>query len=581
MENGKNKIISTTVRLLQIIAILIAILILCMTVNQLRKQSVEAAEIESNLKITEVAIVSIEDGTPDWDVDDNPGNDSGPSNGIVRSFDTITYKMAFNINKDNSALPSFTKGSALITAEIEVIDHNGNPLTNSDGMPYAVWDTSVLDEEYVTLENNNMKFIYIMKDLEPGGAAYTMPIKVKAYAIPNGGKIRAKLTIKEGDNSTQTPIENTTSWTTISARTAVNIELGETSNGLYPRMEISGQDGRVTENHIGLYLHNDKPSSQDLKGLQFVKGDITFDIRLHYKYTNEASPRPNAGDSYVYDFGLNGKAENVSTGEYGIYAFYNAYNPGGQGIGNDECYDSGNISVVQEGDILHVKMSDYKFTDVFPNIGWWDAIPIDSNKGWFIADALRMFVPLYGVGYDVLYTLSVENIKITGTDDVVVTTNTLAPDDAITNTILERKPGNFHAYTLAVHQDTQKYFVTPNYFSANAVMTPGQVFENEFFFAYLTDPSDGGLYDLMKFDQNVFELIPFDDTGKMYTTKEGYYLKYEDELTVKYGVGSWSAYGGYSLEENMNRSDGTELDWYNTYEDAKAAEGARKIYLCN
>ena len=39
-----------------------------------------------------------QDGTPDWDADSNAGNDSGPTNGIVRVNDTITYRMQYNAN---------------------------------------------------------------------------------------------------------------------------------------------------------------------------------------------------------------------------------------------------------------------------------------------------------------------------------------------------------------------------------------------------------------------------------------------------------------------------------------------------
>ncbi|MDO5084191.1 MAG: SdrD B-like domain-containing protein [Arachnia propionica] len=39
-----------------------------------------------------------QDGTPDWDADDNAGNDSGPTNGIVRVNDTITYRAQYNAN---------------------------------------------------------------------------------------------------------------------------------------------------------------------------------------------------------------------------------------------------------------------------------------------------------------------------------------------------------------------------------------------------------------------------------------------------------------------------------------------------
>ena len=41
------------------------------------------------------------DGTAEWDPNDEAGNDSGPTNGIVRTFDTVTYPVKVTINSKN------------------------------------------------------------------------------------------------------------------------------------------------------------------------------------------------------------------------------------------------------------------------------------------------------------------------------------------------------------------------------------------------------------------------------------------------------------------------------------------------
>lgn len=65
-------------------------------------------------------IVSIaNDGTPDWDADDAAGNDSGPSNGIVRVNDTVTYQVQYSVNNavgENTTFRlTFPKGMELTT----------------------------------------------------------------------------------------------------------------------------------------------------------------------------------------------------------------------------------------------------------------------------------------------------------------------------------------------------------------------------------------------------------------------------------------------------------------------------------
>lgn len=47
--------------------------------------------------IVDIKLSVEEDGTPTFDVDDNPGNESSDNNGIVRNLDIIKYKVQINI----------------------------------------------------------------------------------------------------------------------------------------------------------------------------------------------------------------------------------------------------------------------------------------------------------------------------------------------------------------------------------------------------------------------------------------------------------------------------------------------------
>ncbi|WP_336629867.1 MULTISPECIES: hypothetical protein [unclassified Microbacterium] len=47
------------------------------------------------------------DGTPDWNGDDNAGNDSGPNNGIVRVNDTVTYRIDYGVSVNPGTNVSF------------------------------------------------------------------------------------------------------------------------------------------------------------------------------------------------------------------------------------------------------------------------------------------------------------------------------------------------------------------------------------------------------------------------------------------------------------------------------------------
>ncbi len=53
-------------------------------------------------------LLSQVDGTPAWDSDDNPGNDSGPANGVVRTNDDIEYTIEIRVEDGIASNTAFT-----------------------------------------------------------------------------------------------------------------------------------------------------------------------------------------------------------------------------------------------------------------------------------------------------------------------------------------------------------------------------------------------------------------------------------------------------------------------------------------
>lgn len=76
--------------------------------NNAYNEGGQASEIRPLLEpdqaiITSLSIQSTVTGTPGWDGDDTPGNDSSGSNDIVRSFDQVSYTPKFNLRLQNEA----------------------------------------------------------------------------------------------------------------------------------------------------------------------------------------------------------------------------------------------------------------------------------------------------------------------------------------------------------------------------------------------------------------------------------------------------------------------------------------------
>lgn len=56
---------------------------------------------QNKFTVTGITISNVKDGTAPFDSDNNPGNDNGENNGIVRNFDTINYEVSFNLVAKN------------------------------------------------------------------------------------------------------------------------------------------------------------------------------------------------------------------------------------------------------------------------------------------------------------------------------------------------------------------------------------------------------------------------------------------------------------------------------------------------
>ena len=59
---------------------------------------------EDKARVSGISVTGISDGVTPWDADDKPGNDSGASNKIVRTFDTVTYNFEVQMESyDNTS----------------------------------------------------------------------------------------------------------------------------------------------------------------------------------------------------------------------------------------------------------------------------------------------------------------------------------------------------------------------------------------------------------------------------------------------------------------------------------------------
>ena len=241
--------------------------------------------VVSSLAMTKVT------GTAPFDTSEGAGNDTSATDNIVRSFDTVTYQIEVNMevndteygSDDAKKYGSFRGGIINVEATI--------PKENEGLMKWSVDDmawtngTGKLSEDGLTftaqyqMGNDRVRV--------PGKQAVNLVLKVEGAG--NGSKLNPAFKVwmqgneTDKDNEGYEVIEITdNSPVTVSAKPGFNIKLRKGSRyQVKTNVDFGDGKGEVSGRMYGygviLQLYN-QDTSKGLKGLEYPKGDITFDI---------------------------------------------------------------------------------------------------------------------------------------------------------------------------------------------------------------------------------------------------------------------------------------------------------------
>lgn len=376
------------------------------------RQKAWAAETGKSA-VSALKIQEITDGVGPFDADDKPGNDSGQSNGIVRSFDKVGYTLAYTTMLKTA--DPITEGKLMVE------------FTLPSGKATAQWDTSQMawmENPKVTVNADGSQTITGSKTLRntaghnaiPGAGTLSAGIEVKGAS--NGAKIAPTFKVWMEGNADGEKKSVTAKAVTVSAAPKVDVQISYTggagnndirgyydfSSGKYSSTKKDGyKPGRLQGYGIALSLYNDS-SSKGLKGIEIPSGDISFDMTLSEAVSKQGTVTPLSGDDYkplLWDYKANREGKAGDTGVLGRqtyidgydYASLNAYLPRSTDqdspMKRDQVFNGGRMTVTGTADKLHVKVSGYKFdTDkwYFPqHYIQPDSIPTaySANVGYF------------------------------------------------------------------------------------------------------------------------------------------------------------------------------------------------------
>lgn len=500
---------------------------------------------DSGCYISDFGIKKMTDGTPGFDSDNNPGNDSGKSNKIVRSFDYVNYDLEYV-----TAISDKTKVVSEAYVDIEfsldkdpskaVFNKDSfawceNPVTTyyyEDGTNSTKWDQKrtvvkqVLTGRRKITNNADMNAI-------PGIGTLSFGVYVKGDV--NGAVIQPEFKCWiEGTDKVKSA---TSEAVTVSAEPRYNIRLvrngiGGNSDPLvyiskdktaYSLTQKEGyMKGRLESYTLQVELLNTE-TDRGLRGIELPTGDISFDLKATEKIDDKDVTGRDGYSPFLWDYKLNnydsvgtlGRVMNMNGDSY-MY-----FNPSSNCCGYSDYFkrvynatwDSGKFSMTDNGDgNISASLSDYSFDlnkYYFPTgtvHGYEDTIVFPKNHGIFSVGYFQVFCQFpweVDTTTNLKMFMEVSNFQATSISGQATNKETITSDNIASNLITLYPRGSYSSrqvFTQCTHYGTGDGTA-----SAGEILKSGNRQRLRGSISYYGDEPITNFNFLQKFDDTVFE----------------------------------------------------------------------------
>ena len=436
--------------------------------------------------ISSASVVNRITGTGPFDENDEPGNDSSPDNDIIRSFDTLTWEIEASLainneeygSQDASKYTSFRGGIINVEATLPS-EYAGTMKWSLEDMTWAI-GTGIVSENGLTFTAQ-----YKMpedKITVPGKQTISLVLKVEGAGNETRIKPNIKLWMQGNETNSQEPgyeakeITDQKGQVKVSAKPGFNIKL--VPNTFYqPKTTVDFNDGngdisgRIYGYGVLLQLYNEN-KEKGLKGLEYPKGDITFDIETKLEAIEKIDGKQQTTDItslatpklWNYKVNIGYGSQNPAYGNIPDRNMYFGMNTGyvsimPYGMQRDlrpegAIYNSGNILMIQEDNKIKTTINEFKINGIFPkyNDSYNESTSIvyGENIGCFSAGYFQIFVPdnEETTKTNRTYYLTVEdkNININTTSNQQTTDQVITTDDSSRVQHYISKPGTYSHY---------------------------------------------------------------------------------------------------------------------------------------
>ena len=352
--------------------------------------------------------LAIRTGTAPWDDDNSAGNDSGPLNNTVRSFDVVTYTAAFKTQvRDGGPYTAYKTGTVYYEFVVEGTGDVVRFETESMG-----WMTAKAEGKFgVTEETHDGKTYQVLRGsflAEPGdgnpaaiGNSYQeLNIALRVLAMTQGDTVKPQFTFwlegndvpkdglvtgsshscaKHGEAEYKTidaPDVSVTSAPRFNVRIvnghqSVNQTVGtfdfSTGNELAQNKDAGVKKGRIQAFGAVIQIAGKSPQ-HGLRGCELPDGSpITFDLSLTSSYLSDEGETITPDDEYaplLWSIDGNLQADGKQSDErdlsmVGVRRSYYIPTNEYEGRESSSCFNGGEWKGVQNGETIQVTISDY------------------------------------------------------------------------------------------------------------------------------------------------------------------------------------------------------------------------------
>ena len=455
---------------LAVLAVLVAIICVLATKSDVfnlsgKEDTEENAGVTNGDKgyISSAQIIQTKTGTGPWDADDEPGNDSSEDNNIVRSFDQVTWTVDLTMALKSGVADSGLTGG-IINVEVTL------PEACADVMKWDLDSMQWIENGKVSSDGRTLTGQYSMSETDttiPGKQTLVFVLGVEGAG--NKTEIIPTFTFDLEGNEENEKVTITGEKIIVSAKGKYNIQLHRNDKLSSKTSVDHGKgktEGRMYGYSFAVQLFNDN-ESKGLKGVEYPKGQISFDIDLKLErstfeseeledITNECTP-------ILWQYNTNnwnnvsGKIANREFYRESTYFNYDYGLP--LGIFKEQeysTYNSGNINIRQDNNKLKVTINGYGFNGIFPHYdsAWKEAYTEGNrnkiyaeNIGTFSVGYMQIFVPDNDASTirDRNYYLTVtdNNMKIISSNDEEINSQIDSSDDSSKVQHVLYNPGSY------------------------------------------------------------------------------------------------------------------------------------------